>query len=141
MRQVKASILLLLFVATFGRCFAEQYGAISGSELACCVEHTECCADEEPAHDDEERTPECPICLIIDHSGFVTSGQTDLAPPVFTAMASHCFVGAWSTSLTSLLGDCSEPDVPDIPDPPERQSLSLTDVVLCSAPVRGPTRG
>ncbi len=29
---------------------------------------------------------------------------------------------------------------PDIPDPPERQSLSLTKLVLCSAPVRGPAK-
>ena len=79
MRQLKATILLLLFVATFGRCFAEQYGAMGESEFACCVEHTECCADEEPQHDEEERTPECPICLIIDHSGFLTAGQADLA--------------------------------------------------------------
>jgi hypothetical protein len=140
MRQLQATILLLLFVATFGRCFAEQYGAISGSDLACCVVHTECCPDEDPEHDDEERTPDCPICLIIDHSGFVTAGQTDLAPPVFTEISSLFAIEAWNFYPLNLLSGLSEPEEPDIPDPPERQSLSLTELVLLSAPVRGPAK-
>ncbi len=141
MRQLKATILLLLFVATFGRCFAEQYGAIGGSELACCVEHTECCADEEPDHDEEERTPDCPVCLIIDHSGFVTTGQADLAPPVFTEISALFNVDDWTISPARLLGGLSDPEEPDIPDPPDRQSLSLTELVLYSAPIRGPAKG
>ena len=141
MRQVKASILLLLFVATFGRCFAEQYGAIGDSGLACCVEHTECCADEEPEHDNDERTPECPICLIIDSSGFLTADPVDLDPPVFTATSSLFAISDWTFSPASLLTGLSEPVDQDIPDPPRRQSLSLTELVLYSAPVRGPAKG
>ncbi len=138
---MKATILLLLFVATFGRCFAEQYGAIGGSDLACCVEHTECCAEEEPEHDDEERAPECPICQIIDHSGFVSaSTQADLAPPNFTVTTSLFTIDEWPFYPTTLWTGLSESVPPDIPDPPERPSLTLTKLVLCSAPVRGPAK-
>lgn len=140
MRQLKAAILLLLFVATFGRCFAEQYGAIGGSDFACCVKHTECCDNEEPEHNDEERTPDCPICLIIDHSGFLTAGQADLAAPVFTAASSLFTINEWPCCPTTLPGGLPESGDPDIPDPPERQSLSLTELVLLSAPVRGPAK-
>lgn len=141
MRRLKASILLLLFVATFGRCFAEQYGAIGGSELACCVAHSECCADEDPEHEDEERVPECPICLIIDHGGFLGAGQTDLAPPVFSAASPHFVLAPWQLCPPGLLRGIPESEDLEIPDPPERQSLSLTELVLCSAPVRGPAQG
>lgn len=140
MRHLKASILLLLFVATFGRCFAEQYGAIGGSDLACCVEHTECCADEEPEHQEEERAPECPICLIIGHSGFIVSAPADLAPPTFSAASSLIAIEEWPFHPTTLFAGLSDSEAPELPDPPERQSLSLTELVLCSAPVRGPAK-
>ena len=43
------------------------------------------------------------------------------------------------SGFLAACGDDS-PSGPDIPDPPEQQSLSLTELVLLSAPVRGPAK-
>jgi hypothetical protein len=36
MQKFRAIFMLIVFLTSFGRCWAEQYGLLDGSELACC---------------------------------------------------------------------------------------------------------
>jgi hypothetical protein len=141
MRQVKATILLILFIATFGRCFAEQYGVLGDTDLACCVEHNECCEGEESADHEDEETPECPVCVLIDSSALVGNSPGELAPPVYSLASTFFAVDAWSPGIPDLLLERCDSGEERIPSPPPRLSVSLRELVLYSAPVRGPTRG
>ena len=139
MRQLKATILLLLFIATFGRCFAEQYGVLGDNGLACCVEQAACCDDEEPAHHDEGTPPDCPICVIIDNNALLATLSLELPPPAFSSASSFFAIDAWSAEFLVLFRNHCDSGDDHIPPSPERLSLSLTELVLCSAPVRGPS--
>lgn len=147
MRQVRATILLLLFIATFGRCFAEQYGLIANSALACCVEVVACCEAEHPAHHDEddpahhedEETPDCPVCVLIDNNALVTAAAADLPAPSYALASSFFVLDEWNANLLDPILDHPDPGSGNTPSPPPRLSLSLTELVLFSAPVRGPS--
>ena len=98
MKAVRATFLLLLFLTSFGRCWAESYGLLASSSWACCesVNHDnfvfDCRGDDSNSESEHNRQPDpipasdCSSCDLVE-SGFTSTGaHLDFTAPIFFAI-------------------------------------------------------
>lgn len=98
MKAVRATFLLLLFLTSFGRCWAESYGLLDSTRWACCETRIstsakfDCHDQDSERHIEHDQEPEpipssnCSVCNIVD-TGFTSSAvHLDFTAPVFFAI-------------------------------------------------------
>lgn len=149
MRSVRATFLLLLFIVSFGRCWADTYGLLGSSSWACCepvIEKVHDCHGEDHDHDHErehDHEPEpfpssdCSGCSLV-KAGFTSVGtDLDFTAPVFTA-----FVPEWDDLVLRVQRILSRAEDAQVPPPPwsvGQVIMTMSDIVTTSAvSVRGP---
>lgn len=149
MRSVRATFLLLLFIVSFGRCWADTYGLLGSSSWACCepvIEKDHDCHgedhdnDHEREHDHEPEpfpSSDCSGCSLV-KAGFTSVGaDLDFTAPVFTA-----FVPEWDDLFLRVQRILSRAEDALVPPPPwsiGQVIMTMSDIVTTSAvSVRGP---
>ena len=141
MRQFRAIFLLLLFITSFTRCWADSSGFLEGTIFACCepAEHAHDDHEHENSdkdHDEgsENPEPDCSNCDLV-KSGFISNSlDVSIPAPFFVDLDQN-----WSDLLLrierlSYLEECR------VVEPPERvYVLVMSRIVTTSAvSVRGP---
>lgn len=149
MRAVRATFLLLLFVTSFARCWADTYGVLAHSSWACCKpvsqENHDCHGDDsdhdhEKEHDHEPEpfpSSDCSGCSLV-KAGFTSTG-VDLN---FNAPAFIAFVPEWDDlhlRVQRILIRAEDAQEPPPPWSIGQVIMTMTDIVTTSAvSVRGP---
>ncbi|MGJ8677060.1 MAG: hypothetical protein ACSHX0_06060 [Akkermansiaceae bacterium] len=142
MRAFRATFLLLLFITSFARCWADVSGLLDQSSLACCapVEHLDHDHESEDSHDENSEDPvrNCATCDLV-KSGFTVSSLDLEVPTSFFVIYLNQI---WSNIFlhTNCLLSAKESLVLLPPVPPEMgTNLSSSRIVTTSAiSVRGP---
>jgi hypothetical protein len=148
-RSVRASFLLLLFVTSFARCWADTHGLLESSSWDCCepVNH-ECHDHHEDDFDNDQReehdhepqpfpSSDCSGCSMV-KAGF-TSVTADLGftAPVFTSI-----VPEWDdldVRIRRILSRAQNAQEPPPPWSVGQVIMTMSDIVTTSAvSVRGP---
>ncbi|YCM44646.1 hypothetical protein V2O64_01245 [Verrucomicrobiaceae bacterium 227] len=147
MRQLRATFLLLLFITSFARCWADSSGLLTGSPLACCesLEEQHQDPDGKTRHekhdqeDDENEVPlnDCPTCVMV-KAGFTAGLPTlDLPTPYFVDLNQE-----WHEMLTRIEDIFSTEECLHLEAPvtPERGSVLVTSRIVTTSAisVRGP---
>lgn len=158
MRAVRATFLLLLFVTSFARCWADTHGLLAASALACCepVELAHFCdhddhskheshnEHDQDGHEHEEiPVPEpfppsdCSGCVLV-KSGFVSSVITVDSPnPVFVN-----FIPEWNDLDVRIQRILSRAEKAQESPPPwsiDHVAKTTSEIVMTSTvSVRGP---
>ena len=142
MRVCRATFLILLFITSFARCWADVSGLLDQSSLACCasVEHLNHDHEGENSHDNDSEDPirNCGTCNLVE-SGFTVSSFDIEVPTSFFVIYLDQI---WSDIFlhTNSLLSAKESLVLLPPVPPEMgTNLSSSRIVTTSAiSVRGP---
>lgn len=156
-QQLRASFMLLVFLTSFGRCWAEQCGLLAGSNWACCPIEASAhgshghlapdgCDHDSPEHPHEDENiplrspgegPPCEVCELI-QSGFIgLSSSLEIPAPIFSLVEIPWF-SQWSVFNLSLRNNCL--DEPLVYGPPDDLSSISTSRLVTSTTVsvRGP---
>lgn len=141
---------MLLLITAYGRCLADQMGALQNSGAACCQTTQPSCCDthdsETTSHDDEsnheendEGTP-CPLCLILSSDSLLL--QESLEIP---SLSPYCINILWDDLFIK------EPRFNKIPqldlaisitgnhDPSQTHLVQQQRITAKFHPVRGPS--
>ena len=143
MRQLRAIFLLLLFITSFTRCWADSSGFLDGSIFACCEpvehlhdDHEQVSSEIDTDHNEGSEAPEpdCSNCDLV-KSGF-TQNSLDLTIPfpLFVDLDQNWIDLLFRIERLSYLEECRGEE------PPERADiLVMSRIVTTSAVfVRGP---
>jgi len=157
MRKFGSFLVILLILTAYGRCVADQYGALHMTGSACC--QTVCCGDShceskevESAenHTDSknsnhsEESPEdqdpCQLCLILSNDAMLQGDNVKVPTPSFLELTSIHFL----TTLENLFSKgFLTPQLDLLPDepssPPAEHRSQLRRVIAKTTPVRGPS--
>ena len=143
MKSTRAIFLFLIFIISFGRCWADTIGMLDQSSLACCtpVSHDHQDGEHEKDHpektDDQSDESQCSGCDLIE-SGFTSAVvNLDSPPPI-----SFHFIAEWNDlrfCIQHIILNTKNVRIP----PPEWSIdyliMSTCDIVATSAvSVRGP---
>ena len=81
MTPILAAIVLLIWVTCYGRCLAQQCGALSSAGLPEC--ESICCHEEEQQNNVPAPVPAppCGICEFINNGGYLPEAGAKLTPP------------------------------------------------------------
>jgi len=150
---IRATFLILLFVTSFGQCWADTLGLFASSEWVCCEPapkehhcdgHENEGRDEHDHHEEEKDSSQSPFppsnCLGCDlvKSGFISSTvDVDTPAPIFTVCILEWYnLEVCIRHVLSCADDAQEPPPPWSLD---RDIMTISDIVMTSAvSVRGP---
>ena len=128
MRTLSA-IVLLLWAVCYGRCLAEQCGALSSHQVRCCSE------DCGQSHDKTPALP-CGVCAFVQHGGALPSDPLVLDVPVLFSLLTPQIYGL--VLELRLLEIHESGQVAENTEPPPLRRLCEW-MASTAMPVRGPT--
>ena len=143
MRQLRAIFLLLLFITSFTRCWADSSGFLEDSIFACCEPAGHLHDDHEPVNNEtdmdhsegnEAPEPDCSNCDLV-KSGFISNSlDLDIPSPFFVDLDQDWIDLLVRVEFLSCLEECQGVVPPDRGD-----ILVMSRIVTTSAVfVRGP---
>lgn len=146
MRKFGSLLVISLLLIAFGRCVADQYGALHTSEASCC--QTACTSSEHDSdghgteqHNNEDNPAPCQLCQILQNDSMQIENGVELPCPVVSDFTPAFESGAWLEAwLSRMCCQLPPPDLdPDFAFPPAELSSVFRCFVAAVAPVRGPS--
>lgn len=143
MRHFRAIFLLLLFITSFTRCWADSSGFLEGTILACCEpsehlhdDHVQVNSEIDTDHNEGSEAPEpdCSNCDLV-KSGFISNFlDLNIQPPIFVDLDQNWIDILFRIERLLFLEECRGKE------PPERgYVLVISRIVTTSTvSVRGP---
>ena len=167
MRKLGSLLVILLLLTAYGRCVADQLGALHTTASSCCqvvcdqADHCQtseadlsedsCCGSDHDTdhHHSKESEPDdsspedpapCGLCLIISSDSMLLNDDVKVPTPTLLELSSLFFM----PTLNGLL-DQSRPNLnldnspSEHPDPPAEHRSQLRRIIAKTTPVRGPS--
>jgi len=149
MRKLASFLVILLILTAYGRCVADQFGALHVSNNACCQQvcdsagHCEVGEDGDQDHPTpSDKNSPCQLCLIISSDSILQSDDVEAPTPTIIEIDPNLHRDSLIHLLTQQVKLLfSAPISPNPQDPPADDRSELRRIVVTTTPVRGPSLG